>query len=57
MILGIVGIVMVVSGMILDDLTFWFISDMYFIAFFALNAIVLYKAILFIRTLDNKNKN
>ena len=57
MILCIVGIGVVVTGMILDDLTFWFVADMYFIVIFALTAIVLYKAIIFIRTLNKKNKN
>ncbi len=57
MILCIVGIGVVVTGMILDDVTFWFIADMYFIAFFVLNAIVLIKSVFFIRTLNKKNKN
>jgi len=57
MVLCIGGIGVAVTGMILDDETFWFIADMYFIVIFALNAIVLYKAALFIITLNKQNKN
>jgi len=57
MVLCIGGIGVAVIGMILDDETFWFIADMYFIVIFALNAIVLYKAALFIITLNKQNKN
>jgi len=57
MILCIVGIGVVVTGMILDDVTFWFIADMYFIVIFVTNAIVLYKSALFIMTLNKQNKN
>ncbi len=54
MILCLGGIGVVVTGMIIDDITFWFIADMYFIIIFAITALVLYKATLFIKTLQKK---
>ncbi len=57
MILCLVGIGVVVSGMILDDVTFWFIADMYFIGIFATTPLVLYKTVRLIKKLDKKNKN
>lgn len=56
-ILCIGGIAMIVIGLILDDGTFWFASDVYSIVILGANTLVLYKAIIFIRTLNQKNKN
>lgn len=38
-----VGVPVVIIGMILDDITYWFVADMYFIVIFASSAAVFYK--------------
>ena len=43
------------TGMYLDDLTFWFIADMYFISVFALTGAVLYKVNNILKTFGKKN--
>lgn len=43
MILCAVGVPVVITGMILDDVTYWFVADMYFIVIFASSALVFYK--------------
>ena len=42
MILCGIGAPIVIVGMILDDLTYWFVADMYFIAVFASSGVVFY---------------
>ena len=39
------GVTFVITGMFLDDRTFWFISDMYFVAVFSGSVIVFYLTI------------
>lgn len=41
-VLGIVGIIFVVIGLILDDITFWAIADYFFITIFTGAVIVTY---------------
>ena len=36
------GVTFVITGMFLDDLTFWLLADMYFIAVFSGSAMVFY---------------
>ncbi len=38
--LSVLGLVLVVTGMIIDDLTFWLIADIMFISIFASSSIV-----------------
>ncbi len=44
-ILCVVGVYFVVSGMYFDDVTYWFVADMYFIGIFAGSAVLFYVTI------------